>query len=306
MFDRLITVNYRRGGGGEFFASLLNSTFTQMPFEQNTDFGTENRFEFIGIDLIWKTKLHHYFWSVFLYDDIESYVKGELGFPHGRGLPMRKRWSSNKVATIVETYNMMIKGTDKGDEIQNLKDYCVTCKDIYDRYFEENGVRFGVANMHYDNCNKYGMKVGDFLTNSKNINLINNNVDEYFYTLLWVYKRLPDLKYYPYKMKSAYAMPKEDMLEYYKFQSKKPYGSFPGELGVEVFDLHYRDLRIDDELSELIGTRVRLDYDRIKAYSARNRELMIQYFNVDVFKDYSEEQIYAKFEDYLHKIYDEI
>ena len=308
MFDKLITLNYRRGGGGEFFSNYLESFFTKKDFQQNTDFGTENRFEYSGIDIIFRTSLHHYFWYVFSeYPDIEEYIKGELGYPHGPGLPTRKRFDSNKVNSIRQNFNLWIKDRRKEDEIANLKQFILEVSlPSYDTYFQKNDVPYAICNLHYNSTNIYNMPISEFFVGSKNISLVNTIVDEYFYTLLWVYKRLPDLKYYPFKMKSAYAMPKEDMIEYFKFQKQKEYKVFPGELGIEVFDFQYCGVKIDKELSDLLGMKIKLDYDRVKAYGIKNRELILEHFNVDVFKDYSEEYIYSKFEDYVHRIYDKI
>ena len=308
MFDKLITMNYRRGHGGEFFCYMLDSALTNREFDQDARFGTFNRYEYVGVDFIFKTFMHHFIWCTFSnYDSIEEYVDKEFGYPNRYNVSLRKNLSIKKMDNLILAYNLYIKEDNREDQILNIKEYCNdVCKREYNNYFDFYDDEFAISNLHYNNTNRFNLPVSYFFENSKNICLVNNEIDEYFYTLLWIYKRLPDLKYYPAAYKSAFRMPKEELIEYFKFDKRKTYGSFPGELEIETFDLHYRGLNIDNKLSELLGIKVNLDYPRILSYAAKNRQMMIEYFDVDVFKDYSEEQIYSKFSDYVNKVYDDI
>ena len=308
MFDKLITVNYRRGLGGEFFCHLLDQSYSGREFDQDTRFGTYNRFEYVGVDFIFKTYLHHFLWCAFSdYSGIEEYVDKEFGYPNKYNLSLRKNLTVKRMEGLIRTYNTMIKDADKSDQVLNIRDYAHSvCKEHYDEYFAGSDDLFTVSNLHYNSTNKFAVPVNFFFPNSKNLCLVNNNVDEYFYTLLWIYKRLPDLKYYPAAYKSAYKNSKQELKDYFHFERKKVYGSFEGELAVEVFDFHYRGLNIDEKLSELLGIRVKLDYDRVRAYAAKNREIIMNEFDVDVFKDYTQEQIYDKFHAYVDRVYDEI
>lgn len=310
MFDKLITLNYRRGGGGEFFCHLIDSSFKHYEFDQDTSYGTENRFEYVGIDIIFRTYLHHYFWCVFAdYRDIDEYINAEFGYPWGgEGISLRKAYKSEKVDRLIKIWDMHIHDAEKEYQIENLKQYCIdTVSKVYDTYFAENDVPYAISNLHYNNCNKYNLPIGYFLEGSKNINLINTVVDEYFKTLLWIYKRMPDLKrYQSLNGKKSVIMSKQDLINYYMFEKKKEYHVFPGELGIEAFDLFHRGLNIDDQLSDLLGTKVNLDYARVKAYGEKNRQLLIDHFDFDVFKDYSQEYVEQKFIEHVDRIYDSI
>lgn len=308
MFDKLVTVNYRRGLGGEFFCYTLDKSFSDREFVEDTNFGTFNRYEYVGIDFIFRTYVHHFFWITFYgYESAEEYVDKEYGYPSSYNVSLRKGISIKKMEGLIQHFNMYIKDPDPLYQLQNIKEYIEDrCRQLYVDFLERSGDSLAVSNLHYDNTNRFNVPVGDFFKNSKNICLVNNSVDEYFYTLLWIYKRLPDLKYYPAKMKSAYKHSKEKLLDYFKFQKRKEYKVFDGEFGVEAFDFHYRGLNIDRDLSDYLGVRVSFDYDRVKWYGETNRQLMIDNFDVDVFKDYTEEQICEKFARYLDRVYDEI
>ena len=308
MFNQLITMSYRRGHGGEFFCYLLDQAITKRDFDQDERFGTFNRYEYVGVDFIFKTFVHHFIWCTFSdYETIEEYVDKEFGYPNKYNVSLRKNLSVKKMDNLIKAYNLYIKEDDKKDQLFNIKQYCEDiCKKEYDNYFAVNFDPYTISNLHYNSTNRFGVPVKYFFDGSKNICLVNNKVDEYFYTLLWIYKRLPDLKYYPAAYKSAFKTPKEDLIEYFKFDKRKEYGTFPDELQIETFDLHYRGLNIDGDLSDLLGMKINLDYDRILAYAAKNRQMMIDLFDVDIFKDYTEEQIYAKFADYVNRVYDDI
>lgn len=309
MFDKLVTVNYRRGLGGEFFCHLLDAAYSDRKFEQDTSFGTFNRYEYVGVDFIFKTFVHHFFWCTFSdYPGIEEYVDGEFGYPNRYNVSLRKNLSIKRMDNLISHYNLYIKEPDKKDQILNIKEYIgIRCSELYDQYFEDSGDPYAVSNIHYNSSNRYNLPLGYFFEGSKNVSLINTKLDEYFYTLLWIYKRLPDLKYYPAQFKSSpYKYEKQALIDYFQFHRKKDYTVFPGELAVEAFDLQYRGLNIDEPLSDLLNFKVRLDYDRIKRYAEANRKLMIDNFGFDVYKDYEGERVYDMFAAYVDRVYEDI
>lgn len=302
MFDKLITVNYRRGLGGEFFCYLLDEALHKNDFVQDLSFGTENRYEYVGVDFIFRTYLHHFFWCTFSnYEGIEEYVESEFYYPSKFNTPIRK------MDGLIKTYNTLIRDHDREKQVENIVDYCASvCKSHYDEYLSSTENKFAVSNLHYDSCNRFGAPLQKFFPSSINLSMINSTHAECFYTLLWIYKRLPDLKYYPAAMKSFYKRSLDDLLDYFKFYEKKTYCTFENEIVFEAFDFHFRGLKIDEQLSEELGTKVSLDYDRVRVYGEKNRQIIIDTFGIDAFKEYPVTVYEDKLKDYIRKVYDSI
>lgn len=309
MFDKMVTVNYRRGLGGEFFCYMLDKAQSDREFEEDTSFGTRNRFEYVGINFVFQTFVHHFFTLTFGgYKTAEEYAAVEFGYPDKFTISLRYKPSIRNMDRLIKYYDMFIRDEDPYHQLLNIKQYIeVECKHIYDTYMKETNDRLGICNIHFNSANEFNLPLKFFYEESKNVSIVNNNIHEYFYTLLWIYKRLPALKYYPAVMKSSiFKHSKQSLTEYFKFEERKEYKVFDGEFKIEAFDLHYRGLNVDRDLSDYLGVKVKFDYDRIKHYAHTNRMIILENFGLDIFREYDLETVYRKFAEYVDRIYDQI
>lgn len=302
-YDKLITTNFVRGHGGEFFCNILYEAIYNTEIKKT--FPEINRYSFEHTDLIYSSKFNNI--STFLgsnYKTFEDYFKYEKGYPNQyekKGLVIRK-YEQN-----LEYYYRHIKDENKELELKNLKTYCD--KELHKRYlnFIKEFKIYSFSFLHYNN---FLAPVNYFFPESKNINFVNTKIDEYFFTLLYIYKKLPEVKYYPYitffSHKNIPSMTKENLINYFKFKRVKEYKVYDHEISIESFDFHYNNLNIDEQLSDKLGIKINLNYDKVRYYAEKNRSLMIDIFDYDVYKSYDEEYVIDKAAKFIDRVYDEI
>lgn len=307
-YDKLITTNFVRGHGGEFFINLLHEAIYDYEIKKKYPvviYPEINRYGFEYTDIIFQTKFNNI--SAFLgsnYSTFEDYFKYEKAYPNQYE---DKKLIVRKYEQNLEYYYRYIKDENKELELKNLKKYC---DDVIHAMYLNFRKKFNLYTFSFLHYNNFLKPINYFFPESKNINLVNTKVDEYFFTLLYVYKKLPEIKYYPYitfySHKNIPSMTKENLIKYFVFKKVKEYKSYDHELSVESFDFYFNNLNIDEQLSDLLGMKIRLNYDKVRYYAEKNRSLMIDIFDYDIFKSYDEEYVYNTATKFIDRVYDEI
>lgn len=259
-WSNLVTVRYRGGMGGDFFSYLLDSCFSNQPsFNHDKNY----KYDFYEEDafLLRFKSLHDYFTNVKKQPNPDSHYS-------------------------IDTFNLHSKIYVEGDinlTINNLRK--VIIENYSDRF-----TRKRVASLHF--YSNEGIALQDLFPKSQNIFLGSDNKSYNLITnFLFMYKKgLNDARFIDDKFVVSYFMSDrhfdsvenfiDQMLVVYKSRENK-------EFPVDMYDLVVCNKSYDDVLSELCGTKIVLDKDRIKNYRNQTVEILSQFgINIDGQYDY--------------------
>lgn len=256
----LVTVRYRGGMGGDFFSYLLDNCFSN-----NASFNHDKnyKYDFYDADAFYLRfkSLHDYFTSLKKEPNPNSQYSMDTFSLHSR------IYVENDVNQIID----------------NLRNVII---DDFSYRFD----RKRVASMHF--YSEDGTALQDLFPGSQNIFLGSENQSYNLITnFLFIYKMaLVAAKIVDDKVVVSYSMADhhydtienfvDKLLVLYKSKENK-------ELPIDMYELIVAGKSYDGELSELCGTKIVLNQDRIKTYRNQSVEILSQFgINIDGQYDY--------------------
>lgn len=270
-YDKLITINYIGGFGGDFFANLLDSAVYTKPFTAQSDHNNkyDYRNEVVSLD-------HKYdFYMVRNMSRVFAYSK----YPEFRQIILdviNKDLKSIMDDSFINDYKFFLEVNDSDD--LKLKQNIVNVS----REFIPPPESFEIANFHNIKFLEPGLALKDVFPSSKNI-FLTSTEDKYcvlFRFLVW-YKNKDvhgildkSLRDFTGSHRNTAIPPNETQIYMDKLLFSGEYGTYETE--------------VDQSLTQLIGQPIVLDKQALHNYRTENTNLIKTYFNLtneDVLSD---------------------
>lgn len=265
-WSSLITVNYNPGMGGDFLSLLIDNNFIDTG-SKDLSYSNEFRFNFLSRDPFkGKFKTLSYFYS-------------EPNFN-------LKAIEDNK--WIRESYDLFnsLYNKDKKVISQNIKNYC------YD-YFNQEFFRKRVFSTHC--VHSSFIPIQDTFPKSKNIFLSSKNKNYLLISrFFFIYKSL----FFNYNLKDNDITVTNLMLNR---QSLKDFAADNlhidyienhfDEFFLDIYELVFNDRNFNNELSDLIGSKIELNKDHIQMYKNGTIKIL-ENLNIDISLDYEFNELY--------------
>lgn len=242
----LTLVCYRSGYGGDFLCALLDQAVGNLPFDvrdaNNRYWGKNYVFSVVNEHV---KSLHHIF----------SYYQGGDSVPVIDSLSEKFEWAGS-IKKIID----MCYDEDEDEFIENLTHFISTSMRLPYKY------NFG--NLHF---------AGEFP--KFNVRKLHNNMGV-------VFLKTDDPLYFQYFHALAYIKTNFQVLRSTRLAKKEIFDSYPilDATEIDVGKLFFED-SLDDSisstLSKVVGTDLKLDFNELKDYRAKNDLVLKTYFGDD-------------------------
>lgn len=299
MFDKLIFVNYKGGMGGEFFSWILSNAANKKIQSVVYD-PLLNKYGFKEYDdILFNSNSNHLFLIVVnQYDSPEDYF---LNYSCLGDEDFYKKFIDKNYymySRVKKTFYTYIYDTSYQQMLDNLTMY-------YSDHFSplakqikiKDNIEYLIQPVHYVNNNKLNVNLTQFFKGSKKITFYCEEKYHYFFSLLRSVKMFQHNKdrhnLTHDQLERFFIMDMED----YNLEKKL----FDSDLNIDIGNLYFNKLNIDNKLSDFIGTDIKLDYNEIDRYNNRNVNLLMNSLNFDVNKQYSIDQIKTLLSNYILK-----
>lgn len=302
MFDKLITLSYPAGTGGEFFATELTKYITK---EDNPDFRYNprtNAYEYNQVDLLYKFRFE--FILNFLlrdYTSVEEYFfKKICGGDYGlyEKYPI-DAISNNFFKNIKKNFKIYVEDDSIPLMLNNIKNVVESaCYDVYGMHLLRYKNNYIVNSFNFPK-NKYNFTEQDLFKGSKNILLYCNKEHETFFNLLKFIKNFENyfLKLGGHSPSLTFHFVLNYDNNYFDYSDKESHFS------INVSDLYFNNLKIDKEISNFLNQEIKLDYDNIYRYAEANKHIVFKHFNYKLDQAISKEETTQLFKQYVEKTY---
>lgn len=300
MYDKLIFINYSGGMGGEFMGWNISNLANKIKSSVYTN-TFSNRYQFNdNAHLLFYDGYKHYFQMVFSnHTDIDQYFLEDVYFGNEEFFKKFKLTRPYAYNRVKNTYSTFIFDNDKNVEINNLISFYSNDVLRYFKIVDKFNLKYVFEVAHYPNNNKYNINLTDLFVGSKKINFYSNiKYKNYFMflnaikTVQWQKQALgivnrSDLeRYIPFVIGNA---------ENYQFIE----GYFDSDLNIDIGEVYFNNLNIDNQLSSFIGEQINLDYLSINDYVQKNIFMLKDKLDFDFNKDYDKQTIGRMIKDYM-------
>lgn len=261
-YEKLVTVNYSGGVGGEFFCNLLGAAIAGVPFESKPDSNNKFTHKFPALDL---PDL-----------DFRCTIAPLMVYALHADPKLRSilsKYENIKPLNFVEShlsnqykFYKYVDDVDGEKVKENIR--------IVMRRFIPPPSNYTFANFHNLKPYTKGLGLGDIFPNSKNLVLTTTNVEylKVFWFFVW------------YKNKDVHGAPDPDLSLYYQDVPSNPdvFGEQKIYMDKIVFGDNYLSYveEVEFILSKLIGKNIKLDRSAIELYRKNNNKIIRNYFSL--------------------------